>query len=181
MPIRRIEKLLGARLEGRSLRVNNFYLGPALSGTMPHEHSAAINVLGAGLKLWLLVPARSAPAMRNFIYGHVSNISVHEWLLETLPYLLRAVEGASLILQRPGDVVFVPHYWMHAIVNLAFNSGVAISWPCRGPDAMCDLRPSMRAQAASIRELSKGTKEPAARTLARVRRRLKIEVFLVVG
>lgn len=92
-------------------------VGPAGSGSPPHYHMAAVNTLVYGLKRWWLMPPRDA------VYGA---LPVREWHAAGGPTALRA-EGRTVLecVQRPGDVIFVPDHWGHAVLNLETSIGFA--------------------------------------------------------
>ena len=92
-------------------------LGPPLSGAPPHFHPPAANLLLTGLKLWLLAPpqaaafapAHAAEAFRAALRGASASASANASAAP--PPLL-------LLLQEPGDLVWVPPEWGHACLNL---------------------------------------------------------------
>ena len=94
-----------------------FYLGPKGSGSPPHYHMAAVNTLVYGRKRWHLIPPRDA------VY---SALPARQWHRSGGPARLRG-EGRAVYecVQRPGDVLFVPDNWGHAVLNLAPSVGFA--------------------------------------------------------
>lgn len=106
-------------------------LGPPLSGAMPHFHGAAVNVLLVGVKLWVLVPPYNAA----FVDAHAA-----AWFRDLyLPAHTRDVNGRApsvgqgsvgswhyIFTQAPGDLVWVPPYWGHAVLNLADTLAIAL-------------------------------------------------------
>lgn len=105
-------------------------MGPAGSGAMLHFHGSATNLLGFGLKLW----AVSLPSQAAF-----SDLHAWDWFRQQ-----RAQASASLsnvtqagnmsagepqytyFLQHPGDVVFVPEHYGHAVINIADSLAFAV-------------------------------------------------------
>ena len=116
---------------GTQHHLRQFILGPPLSGSMPHFHGGAVNRLLFGLKLWVLFP----PSRAEFGRAHA-----HVWFARVYPakYGGMAAGGGSgddddgggsghlLFLQGPGDVVYVPPHWGHAVINLADSAAVAL-------------------------------------------------------
>lgn len=119
------------------MRKRTFYAGGRGTWSPFHVHTAAINVLMAGTKLWLLSPPSSYDATKRYMYSGNSTLHhrVFEWLLSELDYLT-TIPGLAIFVQRPGDVVFIPHFWLHAVINLEYSAGVAFSWKC-GDDRGC--------------------------------------------
>jgi hypothetical protein len=105
-------------LEGRSVQ---FTLGGAGSGAPPHYHKAAVNTLVYGRKRWWLSPPRDA------LY---SNIPSSEWVRDGGPTRMRA-HGRMLLecTQHAGDVLYLPNFWGHAVLNLEPSVAVASELP----------------------------------------------------
>ena len=89
-----------------------FYLGPPLSGAPVHFHRNAWNVLVYGQKRWFLYPPDKA---------FYSKEPVWKWWKESY----RRSPDALECVQYPGDMVFVPDMWGHAVINLRESVGVA--------------------------------------------------------
>ena len=102
---------------GTDLASTQFSLGPVGSGSPPHYHMAAVNTLVYGRKKWTLLPPADA------IYGAMP---VREWHAAGGPEALRA-EGRQVLecVQQPGDVVYVPDHWGHAVLNVEPSVGFA--------------------------------------------------------
>ena len=103
-----------AALETRSVQ---FAVGGAGSGAPMHYHKAAVNTLVYGKKRWWLAPPRDA------IY---SSIPAAAWAEGGGP-ARAAAAGRTLLrcVQRPGDVLFLPDFWGHAVLNEEASVGVA--------------------------------------------------------
>ena len=120
-----------------------------LSGSQPHFHGNAWNGLVYGLKLWLIFSPQHA---------FFSNMTALEWFLlqraDFQPCSCVAADSSAVadnstialpvanagsctvfsVLQRPGDIVYVPSQWGHAVLNLADSLGVALEFlPARPP------------------------------------------------
>jgi hypothetical protein len=90
-------------------------LGPALSGSLPHRHTAAVNFLLRGRKRWYLWP----PFCRNWGKLELNLTDVLTWAVRELPGLRASTHCAPLEFeQHTGQTVFVPLGWGHAVVNL---------------------------------------------------------------
>ena len=129
LPVARLSRVFGVDLRG-PLRVNNFYLGSRGTGSVLHIHSAAINALAVGEKIWVTAPQSSMDTLARFHAGRVLNKSMADFVLENLDVFVSEVPGSAILVQRAGDVVYLPHYTFHATVNLQYNVGSAFSWTC---------------------------------------------------
>ena len=98
-----------------TIALKQFILGPTGSGAPPHFHRHAFNALVYGIKHWYLWP----PGEAYFTFSHVQR-----WQREYLAGRLTSPRAIECI-QRPGDVVYVPENWGHAVINLADSVAVA--------------------------------------------------------
>ena len=89
-----------------------FFLGPAFSGTPPHFHRSAWNVLVYGQMRWFLFPPPLAMYTKQ---------SAWDWWLASQGH----TEGALECMQYPGDLLFVPDMWGQASVSLRESIGLA--------------------------------------------------------
>jgi hypothetical protein len=96
-----------------------FYLGAPGSGAPFHAHRDAVNALVYGRKQWYLSPPPQA------LY---STQPAAEWAAERLGEKARPPEHLFMCVQEAGDVLFVPHGWGHAALNLNTSVGVAIEF-----------------------------------------------------
>jgi hypothetical protein len=105
-------------------------VSPALAGAHPHFHGTAYNALVVGIRRWALVPPAHAtftlqPALEYFsTLRHGSADPRHRAALvgsEPLPPWLD-------VIQRPGDVLYVPSQWQHATISLAESVAVAVEY-----------------------------------------------------
>lgn len=86
-----------------------FYHGPAESGAPVHFHGDAWNLLVHGRKRWLIYSPMD---------GFYSTQPSSELLKSTYP---KAMEFT----QEAGDLIYIPRYWAHGVVNLQECIGVA--------------------------------------------------------
>jgi tetratricopeptide (TPR) repeat protein len=89
-----------------------FYMGPPLSGSPVHFHRSAWNLLIYGQKRWFLYPPNKT---------YYSKKHVWDWWKENY----RNAPDALECVQHPGDMMFVPDMWGHAVINLREGVGVA--------------------------------------------------------
>jgi tetratricopeptide (TPR) repeat protein len=101
--------------EGQRQEKALFYIGPAYSGVSFHQHTAAWNALLFGYKRWFLLPP--------FHFYGPTTIAMHAWASTW-----RERFGSSLYecVQQPGEVLFVPQYWYHAVLNVSDCVGIAV-------------------------------------------------------
>lgn len=91
-----------------------FYVGPALSGAPAHFHRSSWNVLIYGQKRWFVFPPEDAFYSKQHVW---------DWWRES--YRLVPKPKAWECVQNPGDMVFIPDMWGHAVLNLQESTGVA--------------------------------------------------------
>jgi hypothetical protein len=89
----------------------HFFLGRENSGA-PHHHADALNVVVSGSKRWFIyTPSRTLYSRKH----------IKRWLDEDYEGLAEAEKPLECI-QRPGDVIYVPLDWGHAVINLEENT-----------------------------------------------------------
>ncbi len=94
----------------------HFFLGRARSGAPFHLHADAVNGAVYGRKHWYIyTPARS-------LY---SRASVADWVRDSLPELDESSRPLECV-QHPGDVIYVPLDWGHAVLNKDDVFGLAL-------------------------------------------------------
>ena len=106
--------------EATNIDINKlqFYLGPTLSGSPVHFHRNAWNILVYGQKRWFLYPPDKAFYSKQHVWDwwRENHGDGDQGWSETPP--LECV-------QYPGDLMFVPDMWGHAVVNLKESIGLA--------------------------------------------------------
>jgi Cupin-like domain len=90
----------------------HFYLGRSGSGAPLHIHADAANGLVSGSKKWFVYP----PAATLY-----SRKPAKQWLDEEYDGIAEADKPLECV-QAPGDIVYVPLDWGHAVVNLKENT-----------------------------------------------------------
>lgn len=102
-------------------------VGPRGSGSPPHFHRHVLNALVYGVKKWFLWP----PSEALFDFRHVQ-----DWYTDYSSSRAvggegererERVGGGGVVecVQRPGDVVYVPENWGHAVINTMDSIAVA--------------------------------------------------------
>jgi len=106
---------------GRTEREENafFYLGRAGSGLSMHQHTAAYNAMIFGHKRWYLLPP-SAPKIPEVLSWENFDLDFYEQRHSELPVKPIVFD------QFPGEVVFVPTEWQHAVINIEVSVGISV-------------------------------------------------------
>ena len=113
--------------------LQHFAFGARASGTIPHFdcHLPAMdawNTLVLGYKWWILYPDlhQSLSQKKNVWCDSAcseDNIHLHYWYANVASQSQKFIHEASSkpisILQGPGDTIYIPDRWMHALLNLA--------------------------------------------------------------
>lgn len=103
------------RARGRVM-LQQFAFGQSGTGAPWHWHQDAFNVCLAGERIWyFLPPARALMSYKPVAMG------------------VPAADEAYFAVQRPGDIVFVPEFWAHSVVNRVLSAAVALE--------VCTTRP----------------------------------------
>ena len=88
-----------------------------------HFHDAAVNVLVYGRRRWYVHP----PGRASY-----SVVPISEWLPRP-----GADKYTYSCEQSAGDVLFMPHGWSHATLNLKESVGVAFEFETRPVELAC--------------------------------------------
>jgi hypothetical protein len=108
-------------LQDARIALSQFFIGDSATGSFPHFHGHALNLLVYGQKLWYFFPPNQA---------HFNVKSISKWVTEDWPEiagqrLAAQRAGVSQCVQDAGDAVYVPQFWGHAVFNTAPSVGVA--------------------------------------------------------
>jgi hypothetical protein len=104
-------------------------MGPALSGILPHDHRAALNVLARGRKRWAIYVSTQGENGKLFSFrDYGSGSQAKDWFARECPKL-RSRRNVRLweCVQAAGDLLYVPAYFIHAVVNLEPVVGFSIN------------------------------------------------------
>jgi hypothetical protein len=137
-----ISLLLADTAEGDAFipRVQQFILGPHLSGAPIHFHCHAFNTVLHGRKRWLLIPPAQSfySVVQAFDWlheddlsrywddghGHSSRVEPH---VEVDDSMLRHPEVSTCV-QNAGEIFYVPSMWGHAVLNDGESVAVAVEF-----------------------------------------------------
>ena len=115
-------------------------MGVKRSGTPIHDHplTVAWNALLVGCKLWCCLPpdVDEGALLLNLREdddgggdedGRPFDLSALEWFQQCgkLP------ESAKIIVQRPGEVVYLPAGWFHVVLNVETSTAISVSLALR--------------------------------------------------
>jgi hypothetical protein len=113
------------------------FVGPAGSGTLPHIHTYALNALARGRKHWVAYVGNDRGETRELLaesdaaYG--SGAQASDWFARELPELRERGVRHWEFVSEPGDVVFVPAFTIHTVVNLEPVMGFTVELRPREP------------------------------------------------
>ncbi|CAM9319956.1 unnamed protein product, partial [Ascophyllum nodosum] len=92
-------------------------IGPKRSGSAVHSDplaTSAWNTLISGRKLWFIAP----PYMEDVVMPTRDKV-VSRWFIEEMPKLRAKYEDEiGIYVQHPGETIFVPSFWVHAVLNI---------------------------------------------------------------
>lgn len=144
--------------------------------------TSAWNTLLCGLKRWVLFPPGTSQEYVAQIGATCKGMGGDAkppayWWLDVLPELRASGAAAELgmveCVQRPGETIYVPYGWWHAVLNIGFTAAVtqnllatdtldyawpelAADWPDFAPrfaQLLQDLRPDVRLPDAALSAL----------------------------
>eukprot|EP00411_Alexandrium_monilatum_P020745 CAMPEP_0175221588 /NCGR_PEP_ID=MMETSP0093-20121207/20383_1 /TAXON_ID=311494 /ORGANISM="Alexandrium monilatum, Strain CCMP3105" /LENGTH=445 /DNA_ID=CAMNT_0016515143 /DNA_START=44 /DNA_END=1378 /DNA_ORIENTATION=+ len=114
--------------------------------------TSAWNTLLCGLKRWVLFPPGDSEEYRSRIGASCRTMGGDAqppayWWLDTLPALREsgAAEELGMLecVQRPGETIFVPFGWWHAVLNIGFTA--AVTQNLLAPDSLDYAWPTLAA------------------------------------
>lgn len=116
----------------REFRIKRLVAGPPGTGTALHQHSRAFFCNIEGRKRWLLAAptVENAERLREYSYDlkNKSIRPIREWFIDDVPRLMQTLTGCSLVDLKPGESLYIPDGYYHAVLNMEFTTGVAFSW-----------------------------------------------------
>eukprot|EP00798_Chlamydomonas_sp_ICE-L_P000674 gene674-2105_t len=109
-------------------------VGVTRSGTPIHDHplTVAWNALLAGCKLWCCLPPK---ADEGLLLLNLDDDADNDFDLSAIQWFQQCADcqdladnhGAKFIVQRPGEVVFLPCGWFHVILNVETSTAISSS------------------------------------------------------
>jgi len=108
-------------------------VGVTRSGTPIHNHplTVAWNALLVGCKLWCCLP----PTVdENLLLLNLDDESDNDFDLSAVDWFQQCgplPDEAKIIVQRPGEVVFLPCGWFHVVLNVDTSTAISVSLTLR--------------------------------------------------
>jgi hypothetical protein len=99
---------------------NIWMVGPPLSGTSFHFHASAFTGLAVGRKRWLMYPPTMTPPAGGSGPNAVPTYPITFWFSDILP-TLDAAHKPIECMQHPGDLMYIPEGWYHAVPHTAIK------------------------------------------------------------
>lgn len=113
-------------------RIKRFVAGPKDTGTALHQHSRAYFHNIVGVKRWFLAkPSQEnnkSLACFSYDINNKSISSISKWFNVHASKYSVQLKDAFLFDLFPGDSLFIPDGYHHAVLNLTSTVGVAFSW-----------------------------------------------------
>jgi hypothetical protein len=109
------------------------FVGPALSGTLPHYHTYAINALARGRKRWAIYVGRhrrhTTQLLRDSYRRYGAGCQAKDWFIQECPNL-RSRPNVRIweFVQNAGDLVYIPRLFIHAIINTEPVVGITVEF-----------------------------------------------------
>jgi len=107
-----------------------FFYGPNESGTHPHTHGDAFNVLASGTKEWLFYDAHKSispngysemiKTLKKYPVGTFSK----NYFKKEINSLNKKVLDLTMCTQEAGDIIYVPRQCSHAVLNKSDVMGI---------------------------------------------------------
>ena len=114
-------------------------VGTTRSGTPIHDHPYTIawNALLSGTKLWCCLPPNVDEELLLLNLDENGcipddepfDLSAMEWFLQT--NLDKSPMEAKIIVQQPGEVVYLPKGWYHVVLNVKTSIAISVSLTLR--------------------------------------------------
>eukprot|EP00030_Apusomonadida_sp_AF-17_P002464 a339756_108.p1 GENE.a339756_108~~a339756_108.p1 ORF type:complete len:410 (+),score=162.32 a339756_108:177-1232(+) len=113
-------------------------IGPERSGTVMHQDpmgTSAWNTLTHGHKRWIMFP----PHIKKSSF-HPKNLRTEEnlnnviyWYKDVYPYCVKHAKELEMMecIQAPGETIFVPGDWWHAVINLDMTVAITQNFVSR--------------------------------------------------
>lgn len=116
-------------------RIKRLVAGPRGTGTALHQHSRAYFHNIKGTKRWFIAcpTEENASILSEYAYDIKNKRinSIGEWFSENSYELSQKNPECSLIDLKPGESLYIPDGYYHAVLNMNFTAGVAYSWEKR--------------------------------------------------
>jgi len=117
------------------LDLSIFFSGNKGTGALPHIHPVAFNLLVSGKKKWILFNTNMPEGARlqeDYYrrYGYETTINSKDWFNKEYDTSLKEYKKNGGVvyefIQEAGDVVYIPDWWSHTVLNLEDSMGIAL-------------------------------------------------------
>jgi len=116
----------------REFRIKRLVAGPPGTGTALHQHSRAFFCNIEGKKRWFLAAPteENSGMLREYAYDlkNKSIRSIDDWFTEDAPRLMQSLTDCNLVDLGPGESLYIPDEYYHAVLNMELTTGIAFSW-----------------------------------------------------
>jgi len=109
-----------------------FFHANEKGGSLPHCHQDAFNLLQQGTKRWIMYDAdpEIAPkgwqVLKHCHEKYAAGTHAKDWFMDGPDQVRKQGVTIYECEQQAGDIVFIPEYFSHAILNLSENQGMVI-------------------------------------------------------
>lgn len=101
-------------------------IGPPRSGTAFHSHTEAWTALAHGRKRWLFYPPNQSPPAGGSGPDTYPAFAITDWWDRIRPHLNGPASNRPIeCVQEPGDLMYVPEGWHHAVINVEDVVGIS--------------------------------------------------------
>ena len=104
------------------------YSGSTNTGALPHSHGAAFNCMVYGKKQWILFDSSTMQGkqLERYYYKNYSNGCMwKQWYDKEYEKLLN-INITKECIQNSGDIIYIPKYYNHAVLNKEDTLGLVI-------------------------------------------------------
>jgi len=108
-------------------------VGVTRSGTPIHDHplTVAWNALLVGCKLWCCLPPDVDQSMLLLNLDDDDDEEFDKSAIDWFQQIGDLPKEANIIVQRPGEIVFLPAGWFHVVLNVETSTAISVSLTLR--------------------------------------------------
>ena len=116
-------------------RTSRIYYGHQNFPILIHKHSSALNYLVKGKKLWIIFPSTQHNnvkfnEMEDIFNDNNNNVNddYNKFLIENFNNIKNDIHDFHFFVQDEKEIVYIPDYWWHGLINLDSSLGITFSW-----------------------------------------------------
>ena len=108
-------------------------VGVTRSGTPIHDHplTVAWNALLVGCKLWCCLPPDVDQSLLLLNLDYDDDKEFDKSAIDWFQQIGDLPKEANIIVQRPGEIVFLPTGWFHVVLNVETSTAISVSLTLR--------------------------------------------------